>query len=53
MQNVEKWEKEMQGKGKKEGSEGEGLAVEHQRLQFPAAPERREDVPEREEEEMH
>ena len=43
----------MQGKGKKERPEGKGLAVGEQRLQFLAAQERGEEVPEREEEEMH
>ena len=43
----------MQGKGKKERPGGEGLAVGEQRLQLPAAEEGGEEVPEREEEEMH
>ena len=53
MQKVEEWKKEMPGKEKKERPEGKGLDVGDERLQFLAAEERGEDVPQREEEEMH
>ena len=53
MQKVEKWQNEMQGEGKKERPGGAGLDVGDQGLQLPAAEERSEDVPEREEKEMH
>ena len=53
MQKVEEWQNEMQREGKKERSGEKGLDVGHQGLQFLAAEERSEDVPEREEKEMH
>ena len=53
MQKVEKWKKEMPGEEDQERWEGGWLDVEDQRLQFPPAEERRQEVPTREEAEMH